>query len=234
ELPLTFLHHASNRGPAAARNTGLRAAGTEWVSFLDSDDHLLPQSLEARWRLVAEQHVTAPPLTAFACGWAEEDENGRVVAHRLPRAASGPRAFASGCWFSPGSCVIMNRQAILDAGIFQDERLRRLEDVDWFLDLAMRGTELRTLPLVGTVLERRRTQPPDLLERSARTIMEKWQDRTDDADLLARLSAYVDLECAAAHYYAGRWPSAAFYLARSLRAFPRLSLHFSPGWDTLT
>lgn len=37
-----------NQGPGAARNTGIRAARAELIAFLDADDILLPESLDAR------------------------------------------------------------------------------------------------------------------------------------------------------------------------------------------
>ena len=40
------LRHVVNRGLSVARNTGLKAAQGEWVIFVDSDDYLLPQSIQ--------------------------------------------------------------------------------------------------------------------------------------------------------------------------------------------
>lgn len=46
-----FQHHQSNLGAQAARNTGIRASQGEWITFLDSDDVWLPESLELRLQL---------------------------------------------------------------------------------------------------------------------------------------------------------------------------------------
>jgi glycosyltransferase involved in cell wall biosynthesis len=39
--------HATNEGPSAAKNTGLRLVQGDWVGILDSDDELLPGALQS-------------------------------------------------------------------------------------------------------------------------------------------------------------------------------------------
>src|SRR5208283_5320153 len=50
---LRLIAHASNRGPAAARNTAFDAARGEWICTLDADDALAPDYLESLLRHAA-------------------------------------------------------------------------------------------------------------------------------------------------------------------------------------
>jgi glycosyltransferase involved in cell wall biosynthesis len=45
---IRLIRHPHNRGAQAARNTGIDAARTKWIAFLDSDDEWMPESLELR------------------------------------------------------------------------------------------------------------------------------------------------------------------------------------------
>jgi glycosyltransferase involved in cell wall biosynthesis len=45
---IRLIRHGHNRGAQAARNTGIYAARTKWIAFLDSDDEWMPESLELR------------------------------------------------------------------------------------------------------------------------------------------------------------------------------------------
>ncbi len=43
---IKIVHHDINRGLAPARNTGMRNAAGDYIFFLDSDDYILPETLE--------------------------------------------------------------------------------------------------------------------------------------------------------------------------------------------
>ena len=57
------VNHPENKGLSAARNTGIKAATTEWVYFLDSDDELTPQCIE--WMV---EQVKLHPSVDFVIG----------------------------------------------------------------------------------------------------------------------------------------------------------------------
>lgn len=57
ESRIRYFCHDTNRGAQAARNTGARAARGEWIAFLDSDDYLIPNSLEVRIAIAQTDNV---------------------------------------------------------------------------------------------------------------------------------------------------------------------------------
>lgn len=230
---LEVIRHATNRGAAAARNTGMEAAESDWISFLDSDDFLQPTSLAERWgALQGSLALGSDARTIFGSGWYDVDQQGKALNRRLPRPGGTPRDFASGCWFSPGSCVIVNRKLALAVGL-QDESLRRFEDLDWFLRLALDGFTFQSAPIFGVAItrQRSRTKTTDALaHRAAGQLVTKWTSRLQP-DLMRRLKAYLALELGASSYFAGHPLRAARSLVRSFALAPRFRAQLSPGWE---
>lgn len=139
------LRHPQARGPAAARNTGLAAATTPLVVFLDSDvvpepgwlGPLLAQLADPAVALVAPRIVALAPIT----GWLGRYEAVRSSLDLGPDPALVvPRSRVA---YVPSAALLVRRAAV---GAGFDERMQVAEDVDLVLRLHAAGWRLRYEP----------------------------------------------------------------------------------------
>lgn len=130
--------YQANRGLSAARNTGLRHAGGEFVSFLDSDDQFLPHKLEL---LLAE--LERHPESGLAAGQAiPVDQDGQPIGQVFDKGLPAEGAqWLLGNPLHVGS-VLLRRAWQERVGYF-DESLRSYEDWDLWLRLARAGCPMR-------------------------------------------------------------------------------------------
>jgi glycosyltransferase involved in cell wall biosynthesis len=169
-----ILAHGENRGAAAARNSGIRAARGEFLAFLDSDDEWLPGKLELQLRRLEE----SPAHIGWSCtGLYLVFPNGEeILVDRAPR---DPVRYLHGtCGLGPGSTLMVRRSCVDRVGLL-DERFPRLEDWDWLLRLANScGMAYLPQPLARVY---KGSQPSaDAMERS----MNLFLDKHDGAFLL--------------------------------------------------
>jgi len=231
---IRLVRHPDNRGASSARNTGIASAGADWIAFLDSDDYWLPGTLAPRLD-IAEAGFARDrnPLVVHAAGFILESSITKRLETRIPRESADPLDFASGCWFAPGSTLLVRREAFDTVGPY-DVELRRLEDWDWFLRLALRGGALevwkKPAALIGFeshFAEVHLTRAVAHLSRKYLT--EQSQDRLS-GKLARRFRAYMDIERAACCSNQKRWFGMLFHLGRSFFQVPRTKLHLEAFW----
>ncbi len=147
EAGARYVRHGENRGPAAARNTGLHAAETPLVAFLDADCVPSPRF---PGRLL--DHL-ADPAVGLAAPRVVSSEEGRgpIAAYERVRSAldMGPRPALvrpySTVWYVPSAAMVARREALGDGF---DEGLVLGEDVDLVWRLHDRGWQVRYEPEV--------------------------------------------------------------------------------------
>jgi glycosyltransferase involved in cell wall biosynthesis len=117
---IRLLRTERNRGPAGARNLGLRTAAGRFVCFLDDDDMWLPSTLD-----VARQGLARAPIAL----WLVNDD----APTRILRGDQSDLILDS---FVPNVGTVAVRRDICPEF---DENLRASEDAEWWLRLAHRG-----------------------------------------------------------------------------------------------
>lgn len=162
-----LLRHPVNRGPAAARNTGLAAVRTPWVLFCDSDVQPVPG-----WLGVLRRHGRDPGVGLVAprvLGHEEDPRDGWLVRYEQARSSldlgptpagvriRGPVAYV------PSACLLARVEALGD-GFAED--LRSGEDVDLVWRLLEGGWRVRYEP-TAQVRHDHRAAPRDWLARKA-------------------------------------------------------------------
>ena len=125
-----------NSGLAAARNTGLRQSRGDLLVFLDADDRLLPQALEA-----GLDDFAAHPECAFVFGaFRRIDAAGRLLEDRAAMRLLGEDAYLGLLRNNPicmHATAMFRRRALESVGGY-DTSLPACEDYDLYLKIARR------------------------------------------------------------------------------------------------
>jgi glycosyltransferase involved in cell wall biosynthesis len=197
-----------NRGPAAARNEGVRAAQSEYIAFCDHDDV---------WN---EDHLRAL-LNCFSCHpnvglafdnaryFGEGERQSRLhvkhqVIHRLLNGRVSPEVLL---WHYPIATmsVVMFKKALFDQLGGLNEGILALDDLHFYLRLAVRE-EVRYVDYVGCqkrVTKSNLSQQVNIKEINVQYLEDLWRNHPEVVSAIGSVS--YRLRLARKYFKLGRY-----------------------------
>jgi glycosyltransferase involved in cell wall biosynthesis len=213
-----LLRHETNRGAAAARNTGIEAARGDWIAFLDSDDVWDKEKLAHQLSAL----IAAPDdMPAGVTGYVIRDYRTGLVSTFHPEPAmAGLEPLVWGCPLGIGS-TLLARRAVFDRIGLLDPELPRLEDWEWLMRY-LPVYRLDVLPEALTIVHK--TSDPSHARVAVATARIRaihrrfWYGRSWLSG--RKFDSTLFIEEAAAASYARNWPLAALLTLRALITYP--------------
>jgi len=135
--------YQENAGLSAARNTGIKAAGSEWIAFLDGDDEWFQDHLLLQLNLLKrnpELMWSAANCMSCLCG---ENRRAPNIEPAKAKALLGTKEYFEDYFQAfqhhaagNSDTMIIKRQTLHQAGLFR-ETMRCAQDIDMWFRIAM-------------------------------------------------------------------------------------------------
>ena len=131
---IKYIRHGSNKGAAAARNTGIRNTSCEYIAFLDDDDEWLPEKLGLQLALLES---SPPEVGGVYTGYESVDSFSGKILHISRPVHTGNiyNALLVNNCIGSTSTILLRRICFDVAGCF-DENLPSFEDYDLWIRIA--------------------------------------------------------------------------------------------------
>lgn len=214
-LGARVIRHAENRGPAAARNTALRATACEWVAFLDSDDEWLPHHLAHLWE-IRDGHALVGGGAYYLTSDGSGDRFAGPVTRR-PMQFTSPDRLISTLNFFTTSGSMVRRDAALDAGGFG--RWWGAEDFDLWLRVLEHHTAVcsRQVTVLYHIHPEQLSGQAERMRAEHRRVVQAHIERTGhSAAMLERWEGTVAWDAFRADAASGRRRAALGHLRRAV------------------
>ncbi len=183
-----------HRGVAAARNAGIQASSGEYICFLDSDDTVMPRSMETHVAILSQNLDIGLSYGRYEVV-SEETNAVRVCGCVALRDWTDGLSLT--WWFAPNAALV-RREWVEAVGGF-DENLRACVDIDFFWRLRDAGCRFMGInDVVASALTRSSSltkRDPDKLRNNRLKVLDKYF-KAPDADrwpVEARQRAYAQV-----------------------------------------
>jgi GT2 family glycosyltransferase/Flp pilus assembly protein TadD len=132
---IIYLQHNSNRGMAAARNTGIKVARGKYIAYLDDDDVYYPDHLETLINFLESSEYKVAYTDAFRAF--QTFQNGQYITIKkdVPYSFDFDYERILKENFIPVLCIIHEKSCLDSVGMF-DETLRAHEDWDLWMRMS--------------------------------------------------------------------------------------------------
>jgi len=189
--PVLVVRLDQNRGPSAARNAGADRARSDFILFLDSDDELLSDGVEALLELTKKRNAVAGVAArAF-------DEHAHRSNKPLPQGWANSTLPSAAEVFRPielfSASALLVRKDVFEQDVCFDENLLIGEDRDFLRKVAPLG------PIVVS------SEPIVLMHRSGETLTSDKHLARRVADHILLLDRWCDTESNANFQSATDW-----------------------------
>ena len=208
-----LIEHEKNLGPAGARQTLLDNANGEFIAFFDDDDESSPNRVQTQYeRIISYEKTTGASLIACYASGKRVYPNGyelelnAIGSKQVIPAGSSVADYLlfykrNKGWFygtgTPSCALMLRKNTLIEAGGF-DTTLRRVEDVDFAIRLALKEGHF-----IGC--------SENLFTQHATQASDKSYKNNKDAEVQLALK-YEDYLKSVKHFeYAKRWPLIRYY-----------------------
>lgn len=155
------IHKSEKRGLANAKNFALKHANTPYIAYLDADDSMFPQRLEAQYG-VLQMHSW---IDVCGCQVWDGDSHGRLFVNCFPIGQYNNHVQIEQRLYHENvichGSVMLRRQALLDVNGYKETRdVLGMEDWDLWLRMLDAGKKFCVIPerlyiwSMGTSVER--------------------------------------------------------------------------------